>query len=181
MTTLTARQEEYRRYLESDDWADKRHQTFKIKKSGCWVCRYNNKGVQVHHIKYRNWTDVRPKRDLIPLCPECHKDIHDILRTGESFPGGMYYPRWKLIYLVFRLHRNRGTQLDPSRWRRMRILLKGFAQGERIKLNKSVMRTARRGTLCSLDTWLRREFIAESFPATLTGKCVEEKEQKENL
>lgn len=63
----------YRRYLESDEWKEKRAAVLERDENRCVLC--GEAAKEVHHVVYSNVYD-EPLRDLISLCSECHEKIH---------------------------------------------------------------------------------------------------------
>lgn len=72
--------EKYKNYLKSSDWAKKRA-TKVAKKSRCAICAGTDR-LQVHHLAYRNLTDVA-QSDLRVLCDRCHELAHRLVREGR--------------------------------------------------------------------------------------------------
>lgn len=74
--------ESYRDYLKSDHWARKRDE---YRRSGLpqWCIGCNDKRFQLHH---RSYTRLGAERltDLIPLCRDCHRKVHDPVNEGET-------------------------------------------------------------------------------------------------
>lgn len=71
--------EEYKRYIKSGNWKKKCDQRLAISKHRCEMCgrlEKNSKGLQVHHITYRNLGNEDVGNDLICLCARCHLLIH---------------------------------------------------------------------------------------------------------
>lgn len=81
----------YKQYLKSDKWRLKRQEVFNRalknansnnKHGVCEKCGYEpfKPCLQVHHLSYDNIFNERLK-DLILLCPYCHKEVHK--KEGE--------------------------------------------------------------------------------------------------
>jgi len=82
---------EYRDYLKSDHWQNKRLDKFNGKKRGCQICGDKNIQLHVHHLNYQHMGDEDCKKDLIIICYRCHNLIHQLIRIGKiKFP---YYYR----------------------------------------------------------------------------------------
>lgn len=45
-------------------------------KANCAVCGKESSMVQLHHVSYKHLGDEQPS-DLVVLCPECHKRVHE--------------------------------------------------------------------------------------------------------
>jgi len=69
--------EEYRKYLQSDQWRAKRRLVLEFMGYQCVKCRktLTESTANIHHVSYER---VRNETldDLIPLCRECHKLEH---------------------------------------------------------------------------------------------------------
>ena len=69
--------EEYRKYLQSDQWKAKRRLVLEFMGYKCVKCRkqLTESTANIHHLSYER---VRNETldDLIPLCKECHKLEH---------------------------------------------------------------------------------------------------------
>ena len=71
---------EYRKeYLQSEEWKLLRSQILDSK-CDCQCCK-NAKATDVHHLIYRNIVDVKIT-DLLPVCRNCHKLIHQAINDG---------------------------------------------------------------------------------------------------
>jgi len=67
--------EEYIEYLKSEDWRERR----KVLMEQCdWECsKCGEKATELHHLNYNNLGEEELESDVIPLCSECHKEIHN--------------------------------------------------------------------------------------------------------
>ena len=65
---------EYIEYLKSDEWREKR----KILMEQCdWTCsKCGKKATQLHHLNYNNIGNEELNTDVVPLCKDCHDEIH---------------------------------------------------------------------------------------------------------
>lgn len=68
--------EEYQEYLNSPIWWEKRDRI--LERDG-WQCRKCGSGMnlRVHHIRYPEVLGEEPDSDLITLCDDCHKSVHE--------------------------------------------------------------------------------------------------------
>ena len=74
---LTARQIEHREYLSTPRWQDKREAVMKRARHHCEGCgAYLGERGQVHHKTYDHWKNEF-LFELIYLCKECHRRIHN--------------------------------------------------------------------------------------------------------
>lgn len=75
--------QQYRQYLQSEDWQKKRTRKRKSNDS-CAICHAEagDATLDVHHLIYRNLVDVT-MADLRVLCRRCHDVAHDLLREGR--------------------------------------------------------------------------------------------------
>ncbi|ABG98339.1 conserved hypothetical protein [Rhodococcus jostii RHA1] len=78
---------EYRRYINSPEWRRTRERYWSSKlPTDCYCCgRPRHPGMHLHHRTYKNLGAER-LMDLVPVCAECHDEIHRLHR-GD--------PRWK--------------------------------------------------------------------------------------
>lgn len=90
---------QYRDYLNSPQWQEKRSELFRLKGYKCVECG-SAKRVQAHHISYRNIFNENVATDLIPLCIICHYKLHD--QDRQNF-------------------KRRPVQVPPAKLRRSRI------------------------------------------------------------
>ena len=67
------RKTKYNKYILSKKWKKK---TRKIKRV-CWVCG-SEKNIGIHHITYKRLYNEK-QSDLVPLCWECHNEVHNIV------------------------------------------------------------------------------------------------------
>lgn len=72
----------YQEYLNSNYWKEtkKRYRRSKLPKK-CLGC--GNKRFQLHHRSYVRIGNELPA-DLIPLCGDCHKKVHDFLKASKT-------------------------------------------------------------------------------------------------
>jgi hypothetical protein len=120
-TTINSGKEAYKEYLRSDDWKKKREACFQLKGDQCWVCQ-GKTSIQVHHLHYRSWFDCFPRKDLIPLCKGCHKDIHTCISYG--FIDQRVATIWILIDAIQRMHYALETKMpDQARFNRFRDMM----------------------------------------------------------
>lgn len=71
----------YKQYILSSAWKYKRLRILKRADNKCEKCGYSGR-LQVHHLTYKHLFH-EPLKDLIALCPDCHKDIHGLLTEEE--------------------------------------------------------------------------------------------------
>ncbi len=66
---------DYQQYLKSRTWTEKRDRVLKKYEYSCFHCLRPTRIV--HHLKYRGWGEEK-ESDLIPVCDDCHKSLHNI-------------------------------------------------------------------------------------------------------
>lgn len=74
---------EYQKYLNSKEWKEKRQKRLEIDGYKCACCG-SAKSLNVHHTTYERLYGEEMD-DLITLCKDCHKAIHE--RYGENLKG----------------------------------------------------------------------------------------------
>ena len=76
---------DYKEYIKSAAWYQKRLARLKKDKYTCQKCG-DTEFLEVHHLTYDNLGD-EPMEDLVCLCRACHQKVHDIYgRKGNYFP-----------------------------------------------------------------------------------------------
>ncbi len=78
--------EQYKKYMNSNEWAAKKQERIAIDK-GCVMCGRpleKIKSVQVHHITYKNLGNENVLEDICTLCGSCHKKIHNFYNRKRS-------------------------------------------------------------------------------------------------
>lgn len=97
---------EYKEYLLSDDWKQKRRQKL-LKKRHCAVCS-SKKELHVHHLNYKNLFDVEMS-DLRVLCKRCHFLAHDLMKEGKiKYKKTNHHSRF--VILKTAIHKYLGTK-----------------------------------------------------------------------
>lgn len=66
---------DYKNYLKTNHWKEKRKKVLKNAKFKCQLCSKTD-NLHVHHNTYKNIGNEK-KEDLIVLCEGCHKKFHD--------------------------------------------------------------------------------------------------------
>ena len=74
--------EEYKRYLLSPQWQEKRVAVFRRASGICEACR-KARAVQIHHLTYKHIYN-EPLFDLAAVCLECHKAITAMDRAARG-------------------------------------------------------------------------------------------------
>jgi 5-methylcytosine-specific restriction endonuclease McrA len=72
----------YKAYLKSDKWKAKRKEVLERDDYTCQECGF--RAWQVHHLTYKNIFN-EPLEDLISICGDCHRDIHNKPRQVSIF------------------------------------------------------------------------------------------------
>ncbi|MGH2397034.1 MAG: HNH endonuclease, partial [bacterium] len=73
-----SRKAEYRRYLSSSAWREKRDLALARTSGFCQFC--GSFAEQVHHVRYPKQFGQEDQNSLVPVCDECHKTSHGIHR-----------------------------------------------------------------------------------------------------
>lgn len=85
--------DEYLRYLESAEWKNKRDKRIEIDKGICQMC--GGDGSEVHHFNYYRLGDEDPYKDLVLLCPSCHRLVHRLMCRVTDDQG---HRGWKHLF-----------------------------------------------------------------------------------
>lgn len=75
-TLRRLRQEEYKRYLQTDHWKQTRAEALRRANYTCNDCG-SKSNLQVHHLTYARRGHER-QSDLVVVCRNCHKKRHGI-------------------------------------------------------------------------------------------------------
>ena len=65
----------YLEYLKSSDWKERRKELMEEAEGICDEC--GGKAKHIHHLRYDNLGDEILEEDVVALCEECHKEIHE--------------------------------------------------------------------------------------------------------
>lgn len=74
--------EGYKTYLLSQHWQQTRMERLCMDGFRCQSCGATS-NLNVHHLTYRNLGHEDVKNDLITLCYDCHKRIHETIASGD--------------------------------------------------------------------------------------------------
>ena len=72
-----AKFKEYKKYLLTQNWKNKRKRKLEEAKYKCQLCGKGNAELHVHHNNYDNLC-FEEMSDLVVLCKRCHEKFHDI-------------------------------------------------------------------------------------------------------
>lgn len=81
----------YHDYIKSDAWKRKRQEYYSsnlyknLKGSGkwnCYCCESHDKPLDLHHKTYKRLGNENIAVDLIPVCRDCHQEIHILEKSG---------------------------------------------------------------------------------------------------
>lgn len=87
--------EEYREYLNSSAWKQKRLKVLNRAKFTCERCR-KNQATQIHHKTYERVFKER-LGDLQALCGDCHMEVHGI-KSGKKKRKAGFFGQLKRVY-----------------------------------------------------------------------------------
>jgi len=97
---------EYSKFLKSPEWQVIREVVFARYGKRCVCCGVTSP-VQVHHLSYDNWKDVRRMR---PLCTKCHQEVTILDRRYRKDRG--------MINLIRHVKQHRAKRQKPKSRRR---------------------------------------------------------------
>lgn len=82
---------EYVEYMKSDEWQKIKHSRLEIDHYSCVMCGYSKKPeiLMVHHLNYKRLCHEDVWKDLVTLCPVCHRKVHRMLKRKQE-PGTKY-------------------------------------------------------------------------------------------
>ena len=79
--SILVQSEEYKQYIQSPEWKQKREKRMKIDDFTCVMCGRSadevRGGLQIHHVNYMNLGHEDPLTDLVCLCGSCHRKLHN--------------------------------------------------------------------------------------------------------
>ena len=76
------RNDNYDMYLNSEAWAETREKLFEKVGRQC-IC--GDSATQVHHKTYENLGKEDILKDLVGLCNDCHRNVHQSSKQGEEY------------------------------------------------------------------------------------------------
>jgi hypothetical protein len=76
------RRSDYERYLRSAHWQTTRKRALRGAGYRCWACD-TTRHLHVHHCTYDRKGSELPT-DLVVLCKDCHKAVHELVRAGKA-------------------------------------------------------------------------------------------------
>lgn len=97
--------DEYRAYLRTEEWRERRAACLKEAEYRCYVCG-GTKKLQAHHLTY-GWVGQERPEDLVCLCDGCHGECHvafggDVgtmlkFKERKELVRGMHQPGAELV------------------------------------------------------------------------------------
>lgn len=66
----------YRRFLMSDVWREKRRLVLERDRWRCAVCGSTDERLHVHHLRYGRKWGTEPLEDLVSVCSADHHALH---------------------------------------------------------------------------------------------------------
>jgi 5-methylcytosine-specific restriction endonuclease McrA len=73
----------YKDYIKSAKWQKKRQECFAIHGKRCKACGTGQGPLHVHHMDYSRLGNESARRDLMPLCVDCHRSVTKIYRSNR--------------------------------------------------------------------------------------------------
>jgi hypothetical protein len=92
--------QEYRDYLDSPEWKEKRLNAMTVSGNRCEACG-SAQEMQVHHLTYAR-IFKEPLEDLMPLCRRCHEGIEEHIKIGNISRAGIPLELRKKTVLLLR-------------------------------------------------------------------------------
>lgn len=74
----------YKKYLQSQEWKNKREEIYKLRNGKCEVC--NCKLYHHYHVHHKTYKRLGKElnSDLVLLCEDCHVDLHKKIKTKKN-------------------------------------------------------------------------------------------------
>ena len=78
--------EEYNEYINSDEWKAKREEIFNLKGRRCTICGTSFGLIDCHHLNYDYFKHEEDNNynDVIPLCRDCHTELHNFMKENDD-------------------------------------------------------------------------------------------------
>jgi hypothetical protein len=76
----------------------------------CWLCE-REQATDPHHIVYRRGDEHDDERNLLAVCPTCHRRIHD---GDQTLVTGRKLPAWTLADVLRAKRRHDSDNYDPE-------------------------------------------------------------------
>jgi len=115
----------YQKYLESDEWKKKRRGKFAVSKNKCCAICLSVENLQVHHLSYKNNLDEVPNWDLRILCNTCHQATHDLINSGKiKFTKNTHNHRFSITKNAVKKH----LGLYTTKHDKALLKIKGYRQ-----------------------------------------------------
>lgn len=73
----------YKSYLQTPHWKRVRRAAYGKFGRVCFACGTEEKTIHVHHLSYKN-RGQENMDDLMLLCKDCHKMVHEVMRNCEE-------------------------------------------------------------------------------------------------
>lgn len=91
--------DKYKKYLESNEWANKKEQIYNKRGKKCIICgsEYN---LNVHHLNYETiyCEEINDFYNVIVVCEKCHKKLHEMLYNMQDikYKNENKTPLWEI-------------------------------------------------------------------------------------
>ena len=84
-------QDDYRDYLASDEWEQRKRKRLAIDHHRCQMCGCAGtqmNPLNVHHLTYHNIRHEDVEKDLVTLCRSCHLGVHSMMNRCTNAATG---------------------------------------------------------------------------------------------
>lgn len=83
LTRQQERQHKYEAYIQSGRWERRKAEYYFLHEKVCWRCGVTS-NIHLHHHTYvRLGNELN--EDLVPLCQDCHRRVHDLHREQPGY------------------------------------------------------------------------------------------------
>lgn len=100
---MNLQKEKYDKYIQSDEWLKRKIIFFSRNKKKCRACG-STKLIHLHHHTYERMGNERDS-DLIPLCEDCHAEVHLIHNKNR---------KQNLSQVTFNFIKMMKTEIQPA-------------------------------------------------------------------
>lgn len=91
---MSLTKKDYYNYIKSEKWKETRKRFYdsnlykNLKKGNkgwiCYCCKSDSKPLDLHHRTYKRLGEENISVDLVPVCRDCHNDIHTLFKSVDK-------------------------------------------------------------------------------------------------
>lgn len=100
---------DYDRYLHSPHWQETKQKRLDLDEHKCAFCK-STENLNVHHLTYDRIGNENVRHDLVTLCQDCHKKLHEQIRVTREKNAVIRETNFKQYLLLlkdfYKLHKH---------------------------------------------------------------------------